>query len=153
MTRTLLFSAVLATLLSLPAILHGVGVLPDSITYMSTAQNLARHGKLVNYAGVKDLSHPPGYSFALMPFIRLGMSMTDAAMTVNWLSLFGTCLFAWLILARLTGSSWPWLALGAGMVTASPGMVMAGRMALSEALFTAILLAVVWLASRLREKS
>ena len=153
MSRCILFSALLASLLSLPAILRGIGVMSDSVTYLSAAQNLAQHGKLVTYRGNRDLSHPPGYSLAMTPFIRVGFSMTDAAILVNWLSLFGTCLFAWLILARLSGErGWPWLALGSGIVTLSPGLFLFGRMALSEALFTAILLAVVWLAIETRKK-
>jgi hypothetical protein len=133
--------AALAGMLALThATQHGIGIAPDSVSYLEAARNLAAgRGVTTTEADGAELRpltrFPPLYPVALAAITRLGPDALDAARWLN-LVLFGAnVVLSSLLMARCAPGS-RWLpALAAVLMASSPEIVMLHGMALSEPLF------------------
>ena len=136
-----------ATVACLPALLHLV-VTSDSVHYLATASNLA-HGQ----GFVTGLSRPattwmPLYPVLLAGPIALTGSMTGAAIVVNLLAAAAIFILTWLLVRRWRGKvDWfAWFA--AGATTLSPAIFRQTLFALSETAFAALVLLLIYAATR-----
>lgn len=143
----ILLFALLATAVMYPS-WQRMTLTTDGVNYLSTAENIARGRGPVNYTGQMELEHPPGYSYALAPFVRVGMNVQEAAYTVNWLSLVVVGLMAFLLLGDLTGARDWRVTAGAALVMVNPPLAIFANQILSEALCAALVLTFLWTASK-----
>jgi Dolichyl-phosphate-mannose-protein mannosyltransferase len=133
--------AALAGMLALAhATQHGIGVAPDSVSYLEAARNLAAGRGVTTTeedgAELRPLTRfPPLYPAALAAITRLGPDALDAARWLN-LVLFGAnVVLASLLVARCAPGA-RWLPVVAAVLMASsPEIAMLHGMALSEPLF------------------
>jgi len=116
----------------------------DSVNYLSTAENLVKHGSLANFSGYVERMHPPGYSVVLAPFLALAGNYRDAALIVNGLSLVAMAFFSFLILREMTGGQGWRQQIAALSVIAVPAVIAFANAALSETLFSAEVLMTAW---------
>jgi len=140
-------AAILAAVIMYPS-RERMTLTTDGVNYLTSAENIVRGRGAVNYTGQMELEHPPGYSYALAPFIKIGMNAQGAAFTVNWLSLIIVGVMAFMLLGDLTGKTDWRVTAGAVLVMANPPLVMYANQILSEALCAALVLSFLWLASR-----
>jgi hypothetical protein len=133
--------AALAGMLALAhATQHGIGVAPDSVSYLEAARNLAAGRGVTTTdedgAELRPLTRfPPLYPAALAAIARFGPDPLDAARWLN-LALFGAnIVLASLLVARCApGSRWLPL-IAAVLMASSPEIATLHGMALSEPLF------------------
>jgi hypothetical protein len=121
---------------------HGPGLSPDSVTYLSTARNLAAgHGDL-DLTGQANTTFAPGYPAVLAAGKVIGLSLTTAARLVNAGSFVAIVVLSWRLLRRHVTS--PRLVLMAtAAVAVSPAVLNVADQAWSEPLFCVVLLAFV----------
>ncbi|MBN8719708.1 MAG: hypothetical protein J0H85_09710 [Sediminibacterium magnilacihabitans] len=93
------WDALLATVLSAFALYlltkhSGIGISPDSVEYITTAENIRQHGRMADFTGLLLVLFPAGYPclLAAIQFIT-GLSVMAFAPVLNSL-LFGGVLFA-----------------------------------------------------------
>ena len=133
-------AAIAGMLLLAHATQHGIGVAPDSVSYLEAARNLAAGRGVTTTeedgAELRPLTRfPPLYPAALAAIARLGPDALDAARWLN-LVLFGAnIVLASLLVARCApGARWlPVVA--AVLIASSPEIAMLHGTALSEPLF------------------
>lgn len=118
----------------------GVGLTPDSATYLSQSQNLLDSGKLIDYQGQFSSHFPPGYPLVLSTSstilhldVRHGAPRMLAAIAYSG-SIVGTMLWCWL------RGMHP-VAMGACVtgIALHPGILQNGILALSDTLFLMLL--------------
>ena len=81
----------------------GIGVTPDSVTYISVAENLMRGSGMFDFYARPVTEFPPGYPVLLAIVARLTtVSPHEAARLVSAVSLGLTVLVVWNVVARLT---------------------------------------------------
>jgi hypothetical protein len=118
----------------------GIGLTPDSATYLSQADNLSSGHGLIDYSGRFTSHYPPGYAvFLSCVSVVTGRDIRHGApRLVCALSLSGTFVasLGWLYLRRVRG-----LSLAAGMVALvfHPSLLEYGMCALSDCLFVAVI--------------
>lgn len=133
-------SAIAGMLLLAHATQHGIGVAPDSVSYLEAARNLAAGRGVTTTEDdgteLRPLTRfPPLYPAALAAVARLGADALDAARWLN-LVLFGAnVVLASLLVARCAPGA-RWLPVVAAVLMASsPEIAMLHGTALSEPLF------------------
>ena len=145
--RFLPLALLVAFLLMLPSI-HRMAVQTDSFNYMSIAENVARGHGWINQTGKVELDHPFGYSLAMAPWVRLGLSARGAAFIVNWLSVAVVGLMAWVLLQELSGKTGWQVAVGAVLVMAAPPLMQFANQILTESMDAALALTFLWLCGK-----
>lgn len=131
----------------------------DSIAYVGAARSLVQDGRLVAPFAPYDaeraerpLAHyPPGYPIALALPIALGASADVAIDVVRAASAFVAVGLLVLLVAQLGGSGAAVLAGALALVT--PSVVWVYHSALSESLFVALTVALIWLMTLHRGRS
>ena len=118
---------------------HGPALSPDSVTYLSTARNLAAGHGYSDLTGQPNTTFAPGFPALLAIGQRVGLSLLTAARVVNAASFAGVVILAWALLRRHVAS--PRLVLAAtGFVAISPALLNVADHAWSEPLFCVVLL-------------
>jgi len=74
----------------------------DSINYLSTAENIARHRSLRNFSGYVERIHPFLYPVAVAAVMLIGLTALQAAFVVNWLALAVVGMMAWVMLRAMS---------------------------------------------------
>ncbi len=119
---------------------YGIGLTPDSVTYLSGARSLADGDGYTDLAGDAIGLFPPGYSAVLSIGERLGIDAVDAARGLSVITLVLTIALAYALLRHHVRS--PGLQLGAtALVGCSAVLLEIYSKALSEHLFVPVLLA------------
>ncbi|HVB03588.1 MAG TPA: hypothetical protein VNE41_07690 [Chitinophagaceae bacterium] len=114
----------------------GIGLSPDSITYMSTAENLHTSGKLVDFSGYPVMEFPAGYPFFLAGLIYLtGHDPQWFAPAIN-AGLFALVILTsgWIMDRFTTTSTWYKRAI-LSCIVLSPGILEVYSMLWSETIF------------------
>ena len=123
-----------------------LAITSDSVNYITTAENIAHHFSLRNFSGYIERIHPPGYAIAMALFVVLGVSGFWAAWIVNWISLVTIGIMTFLFLRKLTGRDDWRVVVGSLLVVSNPFIVGFVNVALTETMFTALALTLMWLA-------
>jgi hypothetical protein len=136
-----------ATLACLPALLHLV-VTSDSVHYLATANNLVHGQGFATGLSRPATSWMPLYPMLLAGAIALTGSMTGAAVVVNLLAAAAIFILTWLLVRTWRGRvDWfTWFA--AGATTLSPAIFRQTLFALSETAFAALVLLLIYAATR-----
>jgi hypothetical protein len=116
----------------------GIGLSPDSVAYISTAENLVGGRGLIDESLRPLISWPPFYPLLIALFHYFGVGVRTAASLVNAI-FFGLliALSAWWLLRRLRST---WLALaGTGAIMLSFATLRVADFAWSETVFTTLL--------------
>lgn len=149
MVRLAILASILAVIALSPSF-HVMSMTSDSVNYLSTAENLVRHGSLQNFSGYVERIHPAGYAVALAPFLAAGLDYHWAAVLLNGLLLVLIAVLAYAILRQVTGRD-GWMIQGAALLVAfQPSQVLFANIALSETLCSVLALlfvAVCWKAA------
>jgi len=106
--------AVLAAALVAIATRHGATVSPDSATYASGAQNLARGAGYVDFQGRAITDWPPGFSVMLAGVHLLGLGVLQAARWLGVVEIAAMVLLTYVLGVRYLAR--PWLAVAAAAV-------------------------------------
>jgi len=123
----------------------GPGLEPDSMSYVGAAESLVRHGTLRvpwTYWSEADSSSPlsdfpPGFSVAIAVPLAAGIPPVQAA---RWVMVLGFAAAVGVLSALVADAGSPAAAvLGVGLVLATPAVVGANTIVLSEPLFLAVL--------------
>lgn len=73
---------------------YGLGISPDSVSYLSTAENIARGKGFILYDNTRLILHPPMYPIVLaIPQLFFGINTTKSAIIINAI-LFGSIIYA-----------------------------------------------------------
>ena len=114
----------------------GVGISPDSIMYVSTANNLSTHGSLITFEKTPLVLFPVFYPFFLSVIKLLtGANLITAGWVINGV-LFGAVIFTsgW-IMSRFITSSFIYKQLILGAIILSPALLEVYTYLWSETLF------------------
>jgi hypothetical protein len=117
----------------------GVGLTPDSVSYVEGARSLAAgdgYSRFIDVNGREAIvDFPPLYSTALAGFEVLGIGTLAGARLLNGVLLVGTALLLYLLTLRLTGGHRAAAVLAAGAFGLSLAVLRVYGFALSEPLF------------------
>lgn len=138
--------AAMATAVMLPSC-NGLVMTSDGVNYVSTAENIARHCSLRNFSGYIERIHPHGYSAAMAPFVLMGVDGQWAARAVNWLALCVIGLVVFAFIRELGGTAAA--TAGALLTMGGESFAAAANFALSETLFSALVVMFVYLCLRM----
>ncbi len=133
-------SAISGMLLLAHATQHGIGVAPDSVSYLEAARNLAAGRGITTAEGdgaeLRPLTRcPPLYPAALAAIAQLGPDSLDAARWLNLVLLGANVVLVSVLVARCAPGA-HWLpVVGAVLMASSPEIAMLHGTALSEPLF------------------
>ncbi|MCG3181183.1 MAG: hypothetical protein BIFFINMI_03558 [Phycisphaerae bacterium] len=129
---------------------YGIGMTPDSVIYLTTADSLAHGRGLVDQSGSRLTIWPPLYPALVAAPTALGMDVRSAAVLVNAL-----------LAALLTGlgGAWAWQLTGRGAMGAVTAAMLAvadpvaavSSMAWSELPFLVLVLLFCWQCTRLAQ--
>jgi hypothetical protein len=121
---------------------QGLGLSPDSISYLAGAHSFADSGRMLSYTGEPFTLFPPGLPALLSVFVRIGVDPVTVALLLN--AACGALLVLgihWL--ARITLGS-PLQALGvAAVVAVSPALVQNMSMLWTEPGFSVLVVALL----------
>lgn len=146
-TGILILLMVLAMGLVLVASRSGIGISPDSVSYVAAATSWANGDGLLTFTGEPLTLFPPGLPILLGSLGWFGIPLTGAALVINVLAAGALVLGAYL-LGRIVGLS-PALALGAAaMVAVAPAMVDNLSMLWTEGLFSVLVLGLLLVVAR-----
>ena len=133
-------SALAGMILLAQATQHGIGVTPDSVSYLEAARNFAA-GRGVTTAEedgsqLRPLTRfPPFYPISLAAIARIGPDFLDAARWLNLVLLGANVVLVSVLIARSAPGA-RWLpGVGAVLMASSPEIAMLHGAALSEPLF------------------
>jgi hypothetical protein len=87
----------------------------------------------------------------MAPFILCGATPLRAAFVVNWLSLIVIGWIAWLLMVAMAGRDDWRVRLGAVLAMANPAQAKFACLVLTETMFTALALLLVWVCYKLGE--
>ena len=114
---------------------HGIGLSPDSVTYISVARSLSAGKGLTLYNSAPLIGYPPVYPVALsLVELTFGVDPVEGARFVNAL-IFGLIICLSGILFRRHLVSPPFVLVGLASVTLSPVLFERSSYALAEPLF------------------
>jgi 4-amino-4-deoxy-L-arabinose transferase-like glycosyltransferase len=142
----------LAVLVAVPVVLtlvataSGVGISPDSVSYVSAARSLATAGDLISYTGEPLTLFPPGLSVLLGSAQWLGWSAESAAVVLNALCGALLVLATYALGRRALRSDWATLC-AAAFVSLSSTTVTVLAMVWSEPLFAVLAMGALLLLS------
>lgn len=135
-----LFLLSISVVVFLRATSNGIGVLPDSVSYFTAAENLLNGGDLINYDGTPMTHWPPFYPIVLSICGLLGDNPVDTSRYFHAffysLNLFLFCLIIYLCANRKIIN----MILGGVFFLSSRSILYMHVFALSEPLFLALLL-------------
>jgi hypothetical protein len=138
---------IVAVVACLPAMLHLV-VTSDGVNYLATADNLVHGNGYVTGLGRPATTWMPLYPLLVAAFIAVMGKMTAAAVAVNLLAVATVFVITWLLVRRWRGRT-DWFTWFAAAATAfSPMLFSLAMFALSEALFAALIILLVYGAIR-----
>jgi hypothetical protein len=145
-------SALLAVAVSLLATANGPGLTPDSVNYLSMARHLGRLQPMLGIGGTELTVFPPGYPFLLAAAELLGVPALTAARGIAAMS-WGITVVCTAVAVHRRVPHRPWVAAGASAVVAVAAPLFAVmRMAWSEAPFVAVVMVMLVLADRCRQR-
>jgi hypothetical protein len=143
----------LAALILLPVVLaiaasrHGIGMLPDSVSYVAAARSFAEDWQFTYWDGTPFSHWPFGLPLILGVLLKAGVDPTVSALLINVLGAGAVVALTYLIGRHLLAS--PRLALVlAGIAAVALPFARAFSQLLSEPLFIVVSLAAVWLLTR-----
>jgi hypothetical protein len=145
-SRSTWAAVVVAALIAVGLVLvgtgRGPGVSPDSTSYISGAENLSSGIGYVNYSLLPITRFPPGFSMTLAVGDRLGIDADDGARWLNAFA-FGALVVLVFLLARRHVRN-VWLAAWAATAVAfAPAMLGAHTYALTESVFSVLVVAML----------
>jgi len=123
-------------------------VSPDSVEYLATASNLAHGRGFITGLDKPATTWMPLYSILLAGSMALVRSMTAAAVLVNLLAVAAIFVLTWLLVRQWRGRvDWfTWFA--AGATALSPAVLSRAMFALSEVAFAALVLLLIYVATK-----
>lgn len=98
------FAAVYSVTLAAVSSWQGPGIGPDSVAYVSSAQNFLAGNHLTMFNGQPLVFFPPGLPLALAGLSRAGLTFEDGAMLLNCLAAAGMVLATWYLALKVTRS-------------------------------------------------
>ena len=130
--------------------LHGgIGVTPDSVVYISTADNILHHGRINDFSGTPVMDFPAFYPIFLSTFLFLtGKPLMSFGAVLNGL-LFGLLIYlcGWLMERFSFRSKWyKWILLS--FIVLSPCLLEVYSMIWSETLFILLLVCFILFSRR-----
>lgn len=127
----------------------GIGISPDSVVYMSAAENFSSHGKLIEFTNIPVVNFPAGYPFFLSTIMFItGLKPLIFAPYVN-ASLFGAIIYlSGIIMEKFNYSSKWYKAAILSCIVLSPGLLEDYSMLWSETVFIFLLLLFIIMMSR-----
>lgn len=129
----------------------GVGISPDSVTYVAGAHGLLVGQGVVDIDGQALTLFPPGMSVLLALLGWCGLSLADAALIVNLASVAAIVLLSFVLARRALAADAPALAVSALVGLCAP-TVSAASMLWTEPAFTAVMLALLALLTRAADR-
>ena len=145
--RVVVAALAVALIACLPGIAH-LRVTPDGVYYAAIAQNLLAGNGYATGLDQPAVTWMPGYPLVLTVATALFHNVADSANAVNFLAVAAIFVLSWLLLVEWRGSK-DWLTwLGAAITAASPVMLSCTGSALSEPLFAAFAMLLLYAATK-----
>ena len=125
----------------------GVGLSPDSITYIQFARHLSQSGPTYLFNAQSLTIFPPGFSMILAVLFKAGLSVNVAGAAINAAAISALVIATYLLSKQLSHSREAGVVAASFVAVASP-IVSVHVMLWSEPLFCAVSLLDIWVAAR-----